>query len=272
MHMIDFEYNGERLSDYGLYPCYLDGSANDTVEVANLVSINKVKAPNSQKYISTGYAYEDVLNAQFQALKIGCNVNNSSITDVELNRIMRWLNRKRYCVFKPIYENGRFSNVYFEAFFNVRPIVIGEEIVGIDLTLNTNAPYGFIEPNTYRYEFSPTSNNLVIYDESDEIGHSYCDAIITCLENGDLKITNTLDPNNEVVIRDCSVGEVITLKGKEKIILSSLPGHTSLANDFNYNYFRMNNTYENNRNVFKSSLRCNIEVTYSPIRKVGLIV
>lgn len=272
MRMIDFEYNGQRLSDFGMIPCLIDSSSDTAVEVANNVVINKIRAPNTYKYLAAGYSYEDVLTVNFQTCKSGCDMMHTSITDVEINRMMRWLNRKRYCKFKPIYIDGYFGDVYYEGTFNVKPIVIGKNIVGLDLTFSTNAPYGFLEPINFEHEFTSPEDKLILSDISDEVGHIYCNATITCLENGDLNISNSLDPDNVLIIHDCSNGEIITLNGQQKIISTNLDTHKTLCNDFNYNFLRINNTYEDVENVFTSALKCKVSLEYSPIRKVGLIV
>lgn len=271
MQMIDFEYNGERLCDFGLAICSFSGM-EDTQDVGNNVTINKNKGTNTQEYYATGYSYDDVFSANFQVVKDGCSVVSEIITDVELNKIMRWLNRKKHCVFRPIYADDNFMNVYYKGAFNIKTIKAGADVVGLDLTFTTNAPYGFINPVTYNYEIKNNRDQFIVHDISDEIGHIYVNATIKCLEAGDLKISNSLDPNNKVIINNCSLNEVITLKGKSKIIESSLAGHTTLYNDFNYNFLRINNTYYDVENKFTSSIRCKITITYSPIRKVGLIL
>ena len=78
--------------------------------------------------------------------------------------------------------------------------------------------------------------------------------------------------NNVMIVKNCRANEIITLHGKTKMIESSLAGHTKLYNDFNYNFIRIINTFDNNVNTFTSTLPCEITISYSPIRKVGLIV
>lgn len=272
MQMIDFEYNGEKLSERNLMLCNFDG-ANEEVEVANVISINKIRTPNSNKYMSVGYSYDEALTIEFSICKNLCNSNDEIvISDTELNGIMRWLNRKRLCKFKPIYDDNSFHNVYFNGTFNIQPIKMGCNIVGINLTFTTDAPFGFVEPLTYSYTFDDENNELIIDDTSDEVGHLYCNVTIKCLEAGDLQINNSLDINNIVIIKNCSVNETITLHGEQKIIETDNVSHKKIYNDFNYNFLRINNTYEDVRNKFTSNLNCEITIKYSPIMKVGLVV
>lgn len=270
MQIIDFEYNGEKLSDRNMMLCNFD-TTNDTVEIANTVTITTIRTPNSNKYMAVGYSYDSALVIEFSICKNFCNTDILSISDTELNGIMRWLNRKKFCKFKPIYDDDSFKDVYFYGTFNVQPVKMGADIVGLNLTLTTNAPFGFVEPSTYTYTFNTENTEFVIEDTSDEIGHLYGVATIKCLEAGDLEISNSLDINNTVIIKNCVANETITLYGEQKIIESDKT-HATLYNDFNYNYLRINNTYEDVTNVFTSNLSCEISITYSPIRKVGIIV
>ena len=272
MQMIDFEYNGERLSDFSMMICNFESSGEDTQDVGNSLTINRVKAVNSNEYYSTGYSYDDPFSFRCQTIKKGCGVTDQVITDIELNKIMRWLNRKKYCVLRPIYADDNFMNVYYKGTFNIQVIKAGKDAVGLDLTFNSDAPYGYMDEITYNYEFKSTTDKFIVIDVSDEVGHINAYAEITCLESGDLKIENTLDPDNTVIISGCTAGEVLKLYGKQKIIESSLASHTTLPNDFNYRYLRINNTYDDVQNVFTSSIRCKITVSYSPIRKVGLVL
>ncbi len=271
MQMIDFEYNGEKLSDRNFILCSFDGATED-IEVANQISINQVKAPNSNKSMAVGASYDDNLSRPFSICKNICDDNDDlALSDAELNGIMRWLNRKRFCKFKPIYDDGSFENVYFNATFNIGLVKVGGNIVGLNLTLNTDAPFGFVEPLTYNYTFNTENTSLVINDTSDEVGHVYCTTTIKCLAAGDLTISNSLDTNNTVIIKNCVANETITLYGEQKMIKSDKT-HKTLCNDFNYNFLRINNTYDDVKNVFTSNLACEITLSYSPIRKVGLIV
>lgn len=272
MRMIDFEYNGQRLSDYGLFICSFDGS-NDTQDIGNIISINKTRATKSDKYMATGYSYDDAFTIEMQVCKFSCvNESDFIMTATELNNIMRWLNRKNFYKFKPIYDNTDFEDVYYEGTFNISLIKAGKDVVGLNLTLNTNAPYGFIDSVSHSFTFNAVTDKFIISDISDEIGHCYANVTIKCLEAGDLKISNSLDTNNEVIIKNCTVDEKITLYGVEKIIETTRDSHIKLYNDFNYNFFRVVNTYENNENIYTSSLKCEITVDYSPIRKVGIVI
>lgn len=272
MHMVDFEYNGTRLSDFGLKMFSING-IEDIVDISNKITINHVKAPNATKYLMTSSEYDETFSVNFQVCKVTCDsIGEDSLSDAEINYIARWLNRKRYYKFRPIYDDGSFINVYYYGTFNIQLIKFGEAVIGLDLTLNTNAPYGFIDEIKYKCSLPNTSAKFTMSDNSDEIGYLYCDATIKCLGGGDLTIKNELDPDNTIIIKNCSGNEIITMHGDSKIIQSSLSTHKTLPNDFNYNYLRIINTADKNKNVFSSNIPCEMTFSYSPIRKVGIVI
>lgn len=274
MHMVDFEYNGESLSDYGCMICNFD-NGQDTIDVANKITINSVKMPNSEKYMGVGSSYEDPLTVQFSICSsYTCDENNiptdTDLTDERINEIMRWLNRRGYYKFTPVYDDDSFEDTFYYGTFNVEMVKMGDRVVGFNLTLNTNAPYGYFETSEKKHSFD--NDEFLVFDISDEIGILYADVTIKCLEAGDLIIKNSLDPHNNVAIKNCSVDEIITLNGEQKIITTSKTSHKTLYNDFNYHYIRIKNTYESNKNIFTSNLKCEITINYFPIRKVGIVL
>ena len=271
MQLKDFEYNGEMLSDYGLMVCSFDG-VNDQGEIGNSVAVNMVKAANADRHMSVGASYDDVFSTSIQVCKLACYANDDwVISEPELRQIVRWLNRKSFNKFKPIYDDFTFTDVYYNATFNIQFIKFGGDVVGLDLTVNTDAPYGYMEPVKYNFKFSSTGDKLKVFNSSDEIGYLHCNVTIKCLQAGTLELMNSFDPKNKVVVKNVSNGEVITLLGRERIIKSSVT-RASLPNDFNYKFLRMGNTYTETENVFTASLPCEVSISYSPIRKVGLIV
>lgn len=272
MQMVDFEYDGVRLSDYGMTIGSFDSSIDDIQNVGNSISLNQVKAHYSDEFYISGYQYEEPLQTTFSVIKKGCNTADESISDMEFGHLMRWLNRKTYSILRPIYDDDSFMDLYFMGTFNVMPIKVSGLIIGLELTFNANAPYGYYNSVTYAHIFQSSDDIFEINDYSEEIGHIYCDATIKILEDGFLKITNDLDTDNPVTIQNCKSGEIITMKGKPKIINTSLASHNKLYNDFNFNFLRIKNYPDNVTNRFHSSLRCEISLTYSPIRKVGLIL
>jgi hypothetical protein len=118
----------------------------------------------------------------------------------------------------------------------------------------------------YYYVYVREENVASINDISHEEGYIYPYTEITVLENGDLNIHNAIE-NRDTYIADCIAGEIITMD--YPIIQSSVSSH-DIQNDFNWNFFRVANTYDYSRNDLTTSIPCEIKITYSPIVKIGL--
>lgn len=133
-------------------------------------------------------------------------------------------------------------------------------------------PDGDIEPSyssiesSYYYVYIKEENVASINDMSYEEGYIYPNTKITVFEDGDLDIYSVLE-DRHTIISNCISGEVIVMD--YPIIQSSLPSHY-IQNDFNWNFFRIANTYIDSRNDLIISIPCEIKIKYSPIVKVGL--
>lgn len=109
-------------------------------------------------------------------------------------------------------------------------------------------------------------NRHYINDTSHEEGYIYPYTEITITESGNLNIHNAME-NRDTYIANCVAGEVITMD--YPVITSSIPSH-NIQNDFNWNFFRVANTYKNSRNNLTFSIPCTMKIKYSPIIKVGI--
>ena len=136
----------------------------------------------------------------------------------------------------------------------------------MELTFNTNAPYGFYD-NEPIVTTLAANESINIITTSDEIGYIYPYLKLTILADGDLKITN--QEQKSTVVKGCKKNEVLTFSGANKIITSS--SHSLLPQNFNYFFPRLVTTYSSDLNVLTFSLPCNLELKFDPIRKVGIL-
>lgn len=264
---IDFLYDNEKLSDYDMMLCSFDGGSNDTISVGSNLIFNTVKTNGSDRNYFVNYAYEEPLTTTFQICKKNCGGEEKYITSEELTSLLRWLCRKDgYHKFE-IYQNG-YKGTYFMGSFNQpNQIKVGGLIVGLELTLVTDSPYGYED---IEFDFTTTASvGYSIFNLSTETGHLYpIEFDCKCLESGDLQIHNSIE-DRTTEIKNCVKDEIITLDGNHKIIETSVPTH-KIYNDFNYNYFRLGNTYNNNLNTITTSIPCEIHIKYALVRKVGI--
>lgn len=265
---IDFEYDNIRLSGYGYMIC--DLTSNNSVQtVTNGAEIEFQTTPilRGQLHMSTGTEYTECLTTKFHICKNPCFFENKipEITVDEITRLTRWLSRKEYKKLKFLNKDG-YEQIYYEGSFNVSRVLLGSKVIGLELTLTTNRPFGLYEPITKKLDFSSANQTLIFRDISDEIGFLNIKANITCKGTGNLIIHNSIE-NRDTIINNCTNGEIITMNYPN--ISSSVSTHR-IQEDFNFNFFRIANTWDNPVNKITVSLPCIIKFTYSPIRKVGV--
>lgn len=280
MNWIDFEYDHQRLSDFGCMVCTILGDKGvKAVNIGSKITFNTIKNPYTNKFKRISSQYDEAYTTTFEVCKNPCNNDSEDFTDEEVIFFMRWLNKRMYRKFKPVYENGELANIYYNSSMNCEPIVLCGKIIGLQITLQTDAPFSYYDDVEYIMNF--TSNNLThsYFDISDEIGYIYPSSmIIEIKQDGNFELRNSQDENEVVIIRNCKAGEIITFI-ENKSITSSM--RDNLYNDFNFTYPKIGNEYkdvygdgyysDNMENIFSVNIPCDITFTYSPICKMGII-
>lgn len=264
---MDFEFDGLRLSDFGCMICDFNSGGDETVSAGSTITFTTTPLYYGAKFSLTGTKYEECLTATFDICKNPCQTDSHDFeyfTLAEEQEIMRWLNRKEFCEFR--LWDSQYQGIHFNGSFNVNVVRWGQNIYGFELTLTTDRPFGVYDQSTYSFNFNQPNGTLTFTDLSDEIGYIYADMEITCLSAGDLIIRNSQE-DRDILIKNCSQGEIISFH--QPIIESSLNSH-KIANDFNFNFPRISNTYLNRQNTFSFSLPCKGTISYEPIAKVGL--
>lgn len=307
MKAYDFIYDGKKLSEFGMVLCNFGGSKGvETVSDGCNITFNTISTQNGSKNELTSVQYEECLETTFQICKHSCNGGVQPITAAEHRELTKWLNRKSFLKLKILDDD--YYDLYFEASFNVSRIEIDGVLYGLELEAKTNRPFALKEIKTFTMACSDgqevygwekrdgdlklgyvTSKNVNAYpsglhtdgysytsvgqvfrksinDESYEEGYIYPYMEIIINKDGDLKIHNSIE-NRETYIANCKAGEIITMD--YPIIKSSEESH-KIQNDFNWNFFRVANTYSKSRNDLTVFLPCTIKIKYSPIVKVGL--
>lgn len=223
MYLTDFLYDGVKLSSLG----YLVGSAvtsnNQSASAGSKLELQTVTNHGSHLTGIVNATYSENITATFDIIKFTCNDNTSvNMEDNEIASMVRWLNRKEWHKFQPIYNDLAFPNVFYNGTFtDISEIMMGGNVVGLTLTFTSNAPYGFLDFDYYNNTINISPSDYgIFYDESDEIGDHYPERVtIITLASGDLKLTNKLN-NKTTVIKNCTTNEVINLDCINKIITS----------------------------------------------------
>lgn len=264
MKAFDFSYDNKNLSDFGMIICQFSAEGLVTKVNGGQATFNTVSTLNGKKFELVDTQYEECANNVIQICKTPCFGNIMEISPTEFTNLTRWLSRNRFLKLKIFDEY--YLGLYFEARFKISKIELDGVLVGLELEIETNTPYARKDPQSITIDNKVADGKHSINDISQEEGFIYPYTEITVNKSGNLNIHNLLE-NRHTSIKNVTAGEVITLD--YPIIKSSDQNH-KIQNDFNWNFFRIANTYEQSRNDVIISLPCTIKLKYSPIVKVGL--
>ena len=266
MKAVDFEYDGQHLSDYDFIICDFDGSSGaNTVDIGAKISFNKSPIFQGKKHVLLSSEYEDCVSAEFDICKDPEVYDDLEITSDEFRDLMRWLNRRRFhelCIFD---QDEDYESVYFNASFNIEKIKIGEKTCGLRLSMETDSPFAHGAEQKFRHTFSNSSDEYVVSDLSDDIGYIYPVLTIKCMADGDITVSNTTFECS-CTINNCENGETIVIDGNALSIATDNETH-NIYNDFNYEFFIIGNSINNRKNRITVSAQCEIEIRFSPIIK-----
>lgn len=264
MEVYDFQFDNRLLSSFGMIMCNFGTKGLETISNGSQVTFNTVSSLGGAKHHLTSATYDSCLEATIQICKNSCEGNDMTISSVEFRELTKWLNRKNYKKFKLFGKD--YIDLYYEAKINVSRIEINGKLYGLELVISTNRPFALKEPKTIIINNMLENGKHSINDNSHEEGYIYPCTKITISQNGDLIIHNAIEDRN-TIIKNCVSGEIITMD--YPIINSSISSH-NIQNDFNWEFFRIANSFNNNKNELTISIPCVIEAKYSPIVKVGL--
>ena len=254
MKAIDFEYDNRNLSDYNMMICNFGDKGVDTVSNGSQIVFDTVSTLNGYKYELVGTKYDDCLETTIQICKNRCNSDVEEISSSEFRELTKWLNRRKFLKFKILDIDH--IDLYFEAAFNISRIEIDGKLYGLELNVITNRPFALKEPRVITISNVSENGKHSINDVSYEEGYIYPNVEITVSQDGNLNIHNAIE-NRDTIIKNCVAGEVITMD--YPVISSSISSH-NIQNDFNWNFFRIANTFENSRNDLTISIPCVIKM------------
>lgn len=274
MRALDFEYDGQYLSDFGFIICdlYDSGGGVKTMSAGSNITFETVPMHWGKKWSLLNTKYDECIHVIFS---IGKNPsiygrNKMEITNDEYRNLIRWLNRREFLKFRFIGdEKYDGETCYYMGSFNISQIYIDGILYGLELSMVTNAPFGYGQEQSFAWTVNDTSKPYIIYDMQDEIGYSGVEMNIEIKSDGDLSIYNDFTKNN-TIIKNCKAGEIITMDSRYGIIKSSLNEH-KLCKDFNFDFLYIGNGYYSRKNEITCSLPCNIKLKYTPIIK-GLMI
>lgn len=224
-----------------------------------------MKRSNGSRNGLTSTQYDECLETTFHICRDPECCKDLEISNDEYRDLVRWLNRHEYLPFRIINEPEQNGDAcFYNASFNINKIFINSKLYGLELTVDTDAPFGHGWP--FKKTWAVIKNEQIeFYDYSDEAEFIRPNLEITCLEDGDLVVTNSLT-GSLMRIDNCAKDEVITIDGDAQVITSSVEAH-EIYNDFNFDFLTIGNTFDNRKNIIKCSLPCTLSIKYAPVIK-----
>lgn len=275
----DFIFDGRALSDFG-YMAVFENS-EDVIDVSAM-QFNTIKAALSDINHRVSHTYEQNYTSTFLIMKNFCDTPEEEqwMTHDDISEMTRWLARKQYKWFRFIDDEDD-DEIWYKVQIQISKEYIGANVIGLQLTVTANAPYGFtreIKTNNYNPEYVyPYDLNWSTIVQSDEEGYIY--PSVTIYITTDCKVilyNKTDDDTRKTIIDNCTEGEIIQIIGGDIQQITSNIDH-DFSQDFNYVFPRLCVTYGKNKNELVSSRKMPIgyvtsvrtEFSYRGIRKVG---
>lgn len=263
----DFIFDGERLSDRGYMMCTFDGEHSWQGGEITFVSVKPAGLDKHQYYTSQ---FENPLQCTTSICKSICDTPADEldiITREEQSDIIHWLTRpNKYCWLAFDEEYG-YDDVYYNCYVQAVPHMEDGRVIGFDLTIITDSPYGYSKPIRNTYKLSSDNKNKILFNNSDRIGVIYPKTIIKPLQDGEVAFrTGNNNTSTITRIKSVTAGQEIIIDGERDLIsgLSSL-------NNFNMQYPILVNEYRNRKTdivLLDDSVDCDVTFEYRENRMV----
>lgn len=271
MYAYDFEYDGKQLSDFGFMICHFDSSGGVTsADAGSEISFTTAPAQAGKRHYAVGSEYKKCLSTSFQICKDPRSIvdDEEVVSAEEFRALSRWLNRREFLWFHAYdWCTPEVKRPWVRASCNLERIDVGNETVGLEVTVTTDSPFGYGDEIEKILEFQDGDMEQIVYDRNDEIGECYPELEVEITSAGDFVLENEMT-GCSCEVENCLSGETLYFSGDSMIIETDSVIHANtLANDFNYDFFRIGNTQDDRANVITASIPCTVTLRYRPILK-----
>jgi len=250
MYAETFEFNGIKSEDAGFYIMSFGGSGElETNSIGNEITFATTQAARSDTQDFHGATRTTPLSITFQ---IGLNPCQSKVSFLDREKcafLLRWLERKDGYKLLRFFQDG-YENTFFKAKIHIEWIQFLGQIIGAELTVTCNAPYGYSELKTF--EATVTNNgSFSLYNDSDEYGKldiekttiTLTEMQDTSLAKGTFSFGNQLDSQythdghiDYFTVENCKENEIIVIDSNGNLSSTMNTYHTneSVSSDCNY--------------------------------------
>ena len=267
-----FEFDGIKSSDYGIYILNFDGFSNDGTVTGSHYTFNTSKPASLDRWNYHGSKIENPLERQFQIGKINCSNESFGFTREEYAFLQNWLERKDGYHYLRFLQDG-YEHTYFKCQLTLDYIFIGSQLVGAEVNMTCDAPYGYSDVQNFEIDCND-GDKFQIYNDTDRFGALLFDEVnINCTSDATtLSIKNdmdnkyTLNQNYITNISNCVQDEIIVISNRQ--IQTSKSKH-NIIDDFNFKFPRL--IYLPNQRVNTFTITggsCHLFFSYRTIRTV----
>lgn len=269
MNCSNFIFDGESLSDYGMIICNWNAGSNTSWSGGD-VTFTTGKTPGSDRQSFYTSSYENPLSCTLSICKNPCGYTDRKevvITREEYSALSRWL--KRSDGYHPLqFEQDNYEDICFYAQIDMQPYLVCGSIVGFDLTVNTDSPYGWSPLVRKEFDLTSGNPNYSFIDYSDKTGCLYPTVTITPSLDGSIILQSGIPGNLKVTtIKNCKENQKIVLDGSHDYYSG-----INSPNDFSSFIFPViANDFHNRNNTFslvEGSVDMHIKLEYRQIRWV----
>lgn len=243
------------------------------------VTFTTGKTPDADKQTFYTASYEDPLSCTFSICKSPCTYNGQDeavITREEYSALSRWLKRNDgYHLLQ--FDRDGYEDIYFYAKIDMQPYYISGCVVGFNLTVTTDSPYGYSKLYKKTFELtnseSSSSKSFSLENYSDKAGIIYPKVTIIPQANGTLKLNSGIKTDIRTTeIKNCIKNSEIILDHDNDSIYG-----IKNPNGFNFEFPILANSYtggnNNCTNTFSlstGSIPCTVTIEYRLVRMVTI--
>ena len=170
-----FQYNNHSSQDFHLmiggfdYTEDVPLGLSRTINKGSFTTVRKI--PNFM-----GTEYSDTLSFRISCIKDPCEYpdqESAIFTEDEVDAITSWLTEPNYPILFHMYDyepNVYRKYDYFAIVTDIEPQVLGGDVVGFDITFDTNSPYAWSNEITRSYENTGTTTRTFTVNNSERQG------------------------------------------------------------------------------------------------------
>lgn len=261
--MYDFIFDNEFLSDHGFMICSFSGAEKQWSGGEITFTTGRTPNTDSQKFYTSGY--DTPLSCNFSICKKICGSSGYELNREEQSDIMRWLCREDGYHWLQ-FDTEEYEDVYFHVYFTAQPHFIGSRMVGFDLTMTTDSPYGYSKPMKKQFTLTAANPKIVFKNYSDKIGNIKPKCTIIPKSTGNLILKSGIcDCNTTTRVNHVTTGTTLILD-ENNDYFSGFD-----AKQFNFKFPVISNSYTDRDTYFEKaddSIDLEMTIEYRFVRKV----